>query len=172
ARAVVVGPDDLINEGRTPEEPVEEHLHVVHLARVEVHEEAARRRQEPSRFSEARLEEREIIDERVTERARSELLRGVAPPAKPRAVARRVAFRTKLRPALRAPRVERGVDVDEIERRAREPREHVQVVALTDFDHVTAASGAPGGTCPSSGPSPRSSSAAIRAASSAVHTRR
>src|ERR1043165_982275 len=39
ARAVVVGPDDLVHERRATEDLVEEHLAVVHLAVVDVEEE-------------------------------------------------------------------------------------------------------------------------------------
>ena len=65
ARAVVVGPDDLVQEAVAPEDLVEEHLAVVRLAVVEVEVERAVVARAGAGLAQPRLEEAEVVVEGV-----------------------------------------------------------------------------------------------------------
>ena len=65
AGAVVVGPDDLVEEALAPEDLVEQQLAVVRLAVVDVEVERALAREQPVRFDEPRREEGEVVVEVV-----------------------------------------------------------------------------------------------------------
>ena len=87
ARAVVVGPDDLVQEAVAAEDLVEQHLAVVRLARVEVHVERAVLPQQPPRLAQPRLEEAEVVVVAVVVGRCADDCRAVAAPAEARAVA-------------------------------------------------------------------------------------
>ena len=63
AGAVVVGPDDLVEEALAPEDGVEQDLAVVDLAVVDVEVERAVGGEDAVRLDEARLEEGEVVVE-------------------------------------------------------------------------------------------------------------
>src|SRR5207247_6811364 len=73
--AVVVGPDDLVQERLAAEDLVQEELAVVRLAVVDVEVERARFGEQPASFPQARLQEREVVVERVAVGALVEKLR-------------------------------------------------------------------------------------------------
>ena len=135
ARAVVVRPDDLVLEALAAEDLVEQHLHVVHLAVVEVHEQAALRRQQPLRFAQARLEEAEVVVERVGVAARGEPLGAIALALESGAVAVGIARRCQRGPPLDPPGVERRVDVDQLERPVGKAAQNLDIVAQMHVDH-------------------------------------
>ncbi len=62
---VVVGPDDLVQERLAAEDRIEHDLGVVHLAVVEVHVQRAIVGQQPPGLTQARLQERPVVIERV-----------------------------------------------------------------------------------------------------------
>jgi hypothetical protein len=130
--AVVVGPDDLVEEALTTEELVQEHLRVVGLAVVEMEVERPRRRQHPPELAKARLEKAEIVVERVLVRRVAERGRGVAPPAEADAVAVVVRRGRERQPPLPASGVEGGIGVDELEARVVEARKELEVVPEED----------------------------------------
>jgi hypothetical protein len=68
AGAVVVGPDDLVEEALAAEELVEEELHVVRLPIVDVKVERPALREHPSHFTEPRLEKAQVVVELVAVR--------------------------------------------------------------------------------------------------------
>lgn len=85
------------------------------------------------RLAEARLEEREVVVERVGVRRNvADLLGAVTPPAEARAIAVVVADRLEARALLDPPRVERGIDVDEIDRSVRKLTQDVEALGLDD----------------------------------------
>ena len=61
ARAVVVRPDDLVQKALAPEDLVQQHLAVMHLAVINVKVQAARGRENPFGFHQARLDKGEEI---------------------------------------------------------------------------------------------------------------
>ena len=63
--AVVVGPDQLVEERVAPEQLVEQQLAVVGLAVVDVEVERPMRREQLARARQPRLEEPEVVGERV-----------------------------------------------------------------------------------------------------------
>ena len=65
ARPVVVRPDDLVHERRTPEYAVEHDLAVVHLSEVDMEKERARRLQHPVRLLHPRPEKTHEVVVRV-----------------------------------------------------------------------------------------------------------
>src|SRR5262249_48747126 len=84
ARAVVVRPDDLVDERLASEDPIQEYLAVVHLAVVDVEVEASRRREHTMRLAQARLEEREVVVERIGDPVvRREPFRAIAASREP-----------------------------------------------------------------------------------------
>ena len=85
--AVVVGPDDLVEERVAAEQLVEQQLAVVRLAVVDVEVQRSVRREQLARARQARLEEAQVVGERVVVAERSQQLGAVAPAAEPGAVA-------------------------------------------------------------------------------------
>ena len=79
ARAVVVRPDDLVEEALAPEDLVEQQLAVVGLAVVDVEVQRALAREQPVGLLQARLEEREVVVEGVAVAGLGEQPRAVAP---------------------------------------------------------------------------------------------
>ena len=104
ARAVVVGPDDLVEEALAPEDLVEQQLAVVGLAVVDVEVERALAREQPVGLLQARREEAEVVLERVAVGGLGEQPRGVAPALKAGPVALLVADGLERLARLRAAR--------------------------------------------------------------------
>src|SRR5690606_57518 len=125
----VVRPDDLIEETVSAEDAVERHLDVVHLAIVEMQIERARRRQQPVRLAQTRLEKRDVVVERIVVRPRAGDDRAVALPLEADATALVAAGRAQRRAHLALPRIERGIDVDQLKRAVRQSRQYVGIVA-------------------------------------------
>ena len=73
AAAVVVGPDDLVEEAGAPEDAVQQHLAVVRLAVVDVEVEGAVGGEDAVSLDEARGEEGEVVVEGVVEGARGDM---------------------------------------------------------------------------------------------------
>ena len=74
APAVVVGPDDLVEEAVAPEDAVEQHLAVVHLAVVDVEVEGAVGGEDAVGLAQPRLEEGEVVVEGIVEGARGDVV--------------------------------------------------------------------------------------------------
>ena len=87
ARAVVVGPDDLVEKALAPEDLIEQQLAVVGLAVVDVEVERARAGEQPAGLLEARREEGEVVVEVVAVGGLGEQLRPVAAALKADALA-------------------------------------------------------------------------------------
>src|SRR5262249_21300413 len=133
ARAVVVSPDDLVEERGATEDLVEEHLAVVHLAIVDVEVEASRRRENTVRFAQPGLEEREIVVEAVSEPfVGREPLRPIATPCEAVGVAARIAHGLEAVTSLDATGIERGIEIDEIDRRVRQRPNDLETLAVDD----------------------------------------
>ena len=81
---------------------------------------------------EARAHEGEVVVEAVVVGARAEHPGAVAPAAKPRALAVRVADHPQRPSHLHLARVERRVDVDQLEGAVREGRQQREVLAEQD----------------------------------------
>ena len=131
--AVVVGPDQLVQEGVAAEDLVQQQLAVVGLAVVDVKVERAVRRQQLTGARNPGREERKVVGERIVVAQGVEQLRAVAPAAEPGAVAvRGVGSDLKRAAGLRAAGVERRIQVDEVECSFRKLSECDQVVPLDD----------------------------------------
>ena len=87
--AVVVGPHELVQEALAAEDLVEQQLHVVRLALVEVQVERALGVEQAVDLAQARLEEAEVVVEAVAVGRALEQLGAVAAAAEPGAVAGR-----------------------------------------------------------------------------------
>ena len=161
-RAVVVRPDELVQEAVAPEQRVEQHLGVVRLAVVEVEVERAVVGEQAPRLEQARLEEGPVVVEPVVVgaqvapqplvvatvepagwRARrrpglSDRTRSGADVSAPSLAAARSRLSGRERAvstgALHAPGVERRIEVDQRERGVVEPADDLEVVALVDLD--------------------------------------
>ena len=103
ARAVVVGPDDLVEKAVAPEDLVEQQLAVVGLAVVDVEVERALRRQQPAGLLQARGEERQVVLEAVAIGGFGEQPGLVAATLKARALAVLVRHRPQRPARLRTP---------------------------------------------------------------------
>ena len=130
--AVVVGPDDLVQEALAAEELVEQKLRVVRLAVVEVKVERAARGEQSAQLANPGLEEAQVVVERVRVRGLAEEPAGVAAALEADAVAGLVGNDLERAPRDRPARVEGRVRVDELEALVREARQNVQVVAEED----------------------------------------
>ena len=130
--AVVIGPDDLVQEALATEELVEQQLAVVRLARVGVEVEGAGLGKDAADLAEAWLEEPEVVVERVSVGRLAEERRPVAPSAEARAVALGVGLDRDRAPRLGAAGVEGWVGVDELERAVGKQRQDLEVVAEDD----------------------------------------
>src|SRR5436190_19799472 len=123
SRAVVVCPDDLVQEAIAAEDLVEQHLAVVGLAEIEVEVERSAVGEQPVRLTQARLEERDVVVEAVRERARRELRRSVAPAVEPGPVAARIRNGGEGSTRLDCAGVERRIGVDQLEEAVAKPRQ-------------------------------------------------
>ncbi len=146
ARAVVVGPHDLVQEALPAEDLVEEHLHVVGFARVDVDVQRPILREHPPRLAEPRLEKTEVVVEAVGVGAAARRPAPVPPPAEPGAVTVGIGLDREREPALLLPGVERRIDVDQRERAVRQPWKQIEVVAEVDplLEHTGEARSRPG----------------------------
>ncbi len=127
--AVVVGPDDLVEEALAAEERVERDLRVVRLAEVEVQVERALGIQQPPCLAESRLEEAPVVGERVVVARQVALDRLVAAALESDAGAVGRLCRGGGAARLRAAGVERRVEVDQAEGCVGQLRDDVEVVA-------------------------------------------
>ena len=134
ARAVVVGPDDLVEEALASEDLVEQQLAVVRLAVVDVEVERALARQQPVRVLEARREEREVVVEAVAVGGARRAARcgSAGPESRVRSPSSSRTVRSVLRD-LRPAGVERRIDVDQLERPVGEAGQQLEVVAEQDL---------------------------------------
>ncbi len=133
ACAVVIRPDDLVEEALATEDLVEQQLAVVGLAIVDVEVQGALAAQQPASVLQTRSEERQVVVEGVVVGGLTEQARAVAAALKARPVAVRVGRRAQRLAGLRLARVERRVDVDQLEGLVGEPREQIEVVAEQDL---------------------------------------
>jgi hypothetical protein len=136
ARAVVVRPDDLVEKAVAAEDLVEQQLAVVGLAIVDVEVQRALATEQPAGVFQARSEEREIVVKRVAVGGLGEQARAVAAPLKARPVTVRIGRCAQRLTGLRLARVERRVDVDQLERCVGEASQQIEVVAEQDLVHV------------------------------------
>jgi hypothetical protein len=133
-RALGVGPDDLVEERRAAEDAIEQHLAVVDLAVVDVKVQAAGLSEEAMGLAKSRLEEREVVFERVGEaRVFGEALGAVTASRESLAIAAAlVAHRPHPQALLDLAGVEGWIDVDEIDRRIRKGAQHLEALAVND----------------------------------------
>ncbi len=132
ARAVVVGPDDLVQKAVATEELVEQQPAVVGLAVVDVEVQRARAREQPAGFVQAWGEKREVVVERVAIGGLRQQACLVATALKPGAIAVGVGVCVQRLAGLSAAGVERRVDVDQLKRFIGEAWKQVEVVAEED----------------------------------------
>jgi hypothetical protein len=132
ARAVVVGPDELVQKAVATEKLVEQQPAVVGLAVVDVEVQRARAREQPAGFGQAGCEKREIVLERVAIRGLVQQARLVATALKPGAIAVGVGVGVQRLAGLDVAGVERRVDVDQLKRGVSELWQQVEVVAEQD----------------------------------------
>ena len=130
--AVVIGPDDLVEERVAPEHLVEQELAVVGLAIVDVEVQRAVRGQQLPRPRQARLQEAQVVAERVVVAEALQQAGAVAAAAEAHPGGAGVGRGRHRAPRLRPAGVERRVDVDEIERARGQALEHRQVVTGDD----------------------------------------
>ena len=140
ARAVVVGPDDLVLKAgatRTAvqrKDLIEHHLGVVHLARVDVQKERTGGRENAVRLHHARAQEADVVVKAVAvgRVAACGLLRAVALAAKSCSIARRIADGLHPGALLGGAGVEWRVDVDQLDARAGQGAQGGEVFAVQD----------------------------------------
>ena len=87
ARAVVIRPDDLVEKALAAEDLVQQQPAVVGLAVVDVEVQRSLAREQPVGLQQARVQEREIVVERVPIGGLGEQTRGVAAALKSGAIA-------------------------------------------------------------------------------------
>src|SRR5262249_12609355 len=134
--AVVVGPDDLVEEALASEDAVEEDLAVVHLAIVDVEVERAVGGESTICLAEARLQEGEIVVEAVGIGARAHLHRVVAVSFEADAIAGDAARGLDASVGLGAAGVEGRIDIDESGGAIwHVTTQHVEVVSEIDRVH-------------------------------------
>jgi hypothetical protein len=134
-RPVVVGPDDLVEEGGPAEDRVQQHLAVVHLPVVDVEEERPGGLQQPVRLRQPRRQEPQVVVEGVGEGPGLVALGAVPLPLEPDPVAFLVLDGPKPGPGLGLPRVEGRIDVDQIEERVGKLPQDLQVLPLVNGQH-------------------------------------
>ncbi len=138
ASAVIVSPDDLIQERVATKDLVEQKLAVMHLAVIDVEIKTGVWLEDAVSLHQPRLEEGQVVVENVGISFRAELDRLVAPPLEAGAIAGcRIGERADLASAdlsaaLDLSGVERRVDVNKIDRFRSEHLEDGQVVAEID----------------------------------------
>src|SRR5690606_17006160 len=127
--AVIVRPDDLVEERAAPEYLIEQHLAVVHLAIVEMDVQRAVRGQYAGSLLQARAKEAQVVVEGVLVRAQRDAFRDVAAPLVTDPVT--LAGRRRRNPDLLTPSggagVERRIDIDEVVAPGRERPEELEV---------------------------------------------
>ena len=133
ARAVVVCPDQLVEEALAAEYLVEQQLAVVRLAIVDVEVQRSLFAQQPVGMLQARREEAEIVVEGVAVGGLGEQARAVAPSLKADPLPLRVADHGERLSHLRVTGVERRVDVDQLKGAVGERRQQRQVLAQQDL---------------------------------------
>ena len=129
ARAIVVRPDDLVEETLPPEELIEQDLAVMYLAVVDVKVQAAVFREDALRFDQARLEEEQEVIKDVTIRLGTDLNGGIALTRKTCAVAAVGFLGPELGARLHLAGVERRVDVDQLNARGWQRAQDLQIIA-------------------------------------------
>ena len=132
AGAVVVGPDDLVQEALAAEDRVEHDLGVVHLTVVQVQVEGAVVGEQPPGLDEARFQEGPVVAERVVVLVQRALDRvvGAALEPDPVAVAAGVEHHLGFLALLDPAGVEGRVHVNECEGAVRQRREVRRVVRV------------------------------------------
>ena len=133
AGAVVVGPDDLVEEAVAAEDLVEQQLAVMGLAVVDVEVERALGAQQPVGLLEPGRQEREVVLEPVAVAGAVQQRRAVAPALEAGALARRVAERLQRPTLLELAGVEGRVDVDQLEGLPGEATQQLEVLAEQDL---------------------------------------
>ena len=143
APAVVVRPDDLVQEVVATEDLVEQHLAVMRFSVVDVEVERSVVREQTSRLFQLRPDERQVVVVHVEVLHATDLGRHVTPPLKPNTIA--AAFSpigTQRRANLRFAGIERRVDIDQLERlvgqlgkQVRAVGQHDVVVAGREVEH-------------------------------------
>ena len=118
-RPVIVRPDDFVEEDVSPEALVKQHLTVVHLAVIDVEVHAAIGAEHPVGLSHPWLDEPQKVIEEIAVSHRSYLHRLVTLTRKAHPVPVLGLLCADLRACLCVPRIERRVDVDEINRSGR-----------------------------------------------------
>jgi hypothetical protein len=131
--AVVVGPDDLVEETLAAEDLIEQQLAVMRLSIVDVEVEGAARCEQSVSFAQPWLKEREVVVELVEIRRLGEQARLVAATRKPRAIAVFVGYGLEGLACLRPAGVERWVDVDQLEGLAPKARQNLKVLSQDDL---------------------------------------
>lgn len=132
ARAVVIGPDDLVEEVLATEDLVEQQLAVVRLAVVDVEVERARLVEQSVRVSQARFEEGEEVRELVGVRGLGQQACRVAAARETDSIALIRLLGLQRSPVLALARVERRVDVDQLKMRVGQLGQQLEVVAVED----------------------------------------
>jgi len=135
-RAVVVRPDQLVEEALAAEQLVEQQLAVVRLAVVDVEVQRPLGREQPPHLAQPRLEEAEVVVELVAVGRLAQQPRRVAPAAEADAVPAGVGDGPQRPARLRAAGVERRVEVGHRDARVRLGAQERQVVAEQDPVHV------------------------------------
>ena len=109
-RAVVVAPDDLVEERFATEDLVEQQLAVVSLAVIDVEVERPVPRQQPPGHLQPRCQEREVIGKGIVVAQRLQKSCPVAPAREPDPVTAAVGLDSQRPACLRPSRVERGIE--------------------------------------------------------------
>ena len=134
--AVVVGPDQLVEEALAAEQLVQQQLAVVRLAVVDVEVQRAVRREQAADLAQPRLEEAEVVVEGVAVRGLGEQARGVAAALEAGAVARAVRHGGERLAALLPARVEGRVQVGQRDGAGGLGAQQREVVAEQDPVHA------------------------------------
>jgi len=126
--AVIVGPDDLVQERLAPEQLVEQQLAVVSLAVVDVEVQGAVGRHQLTSPNQPRLEEREVVGEGIVIAQRLEQARAVAPASESNPGCARIGDDRDRVPGLCVAGVERRIHVHDVEARVGQAAHRVLVV--------------------------------------------
>jgi hypothetical protein len=114
----------------------------VHLARVEMNEEAAVRRHAANARRDARHQELEVLVEVVGIPARAHLLHAVRLVAEPATRGVGIRLDPEAFSHLRVARIEGRIDVDELRESVRKCHQRFEIFAENDFLHPLGAAGA------------------------------
>ena len=135
AAAVVVGPDDLVDEGVAAENLVQHHLAIVDFPVIDVEEKAAVVIQHAVCLLHAGAEEPDVVVEDVGVFAGPDDLGAVAAPLEPSAVAVGIRRHLDAGAGLRLAGVEWGIDVDQLECAVRQRPQDIQIIAEYNLAH-------------------------------------